>query len=256
MDTGKEEKLPSVVVFDSGIGGLNLLRACVKLVPHARYYYVSDSANVPYGNRPPEEIMRLTTNALSGIERLNPAALVIACNTVTAVCIEELRKKYPFPVIGIQPAVRQAAKVGGKCLVLATEATVKSPAFKNLVNRFAPSAEVFGSRRLAAYVEENIFSLPETLPDGLLPDVEADSVVLGCTHYAFVKSRIEGRYHCPVFDGMEGTAARFRDVIGTEIHFCPQTGIFDHLGNEKLKITYLGENSERYAQIMKCLFRI
>lgn len=252
-----ERQSTSVVVFDSGIGGLNLLNACAARVPHAHYYYISDSAHVPYGNRPPEEIMRLTLSALKGIEELNPAALVVACNTVTATCIDELRRRFAFPVVGIQPAVKPAAAIGGKCLVLATNATVKSPSFLNLVNRFAPAGtEVVGCEGLADYVEKNVLSLPDRLPEDLLPDVRADSVVLGCTHYAFVKSQISRKYGCPVFDGIEGTASHFSEIVGIADHFCPQSGDFRPLAEKQLKITYKCQNSEHYAQIMKCLFSI
>lgn len=252
-----ERRSTSVVVFDSGIGGLNLLYACAVRVPTAHYYYISDPDNVPYGNRPPDEIMRLTLSALGNIDKLNPAALVVACNTVTANCIDELRQRFSFPVVGIQPAVKQAAKRGGKCLVLATNATVKSASFLNLVNRFAPAdTKVVGCERLASYVEQNVLSLPDELPEGLLPDVAADSVVLGCTHYAFVKRQIECKYGCPVFDGIEGTAVHFSEIVGTADHFCPEDGDFRPLSQKQLKITYNCKNSEHYAQIMKCLFSI
>lgn len=250
------EERASVIVFDSGIGGLNLLCACAARVPHAHYYYISDPAHVPYGNRTPEEIMRLTLSALDGIEKLDPAALVVACNTVTANCIDALRQRFSFPVVGIQPAVRQAAKVGGKCLVLATEATVNSPSFSNLVKRYAPAGTVaVGCECLADYIEQNVLSLPDELPEGLLPDVKADSVVLGCTHYAFAKRQIERKYSCPVLDGTEGTAARFGEIMGIADHFCSRAGIFDHFEKSQLKITYKCQNYEKYTQIMKYLFR-
>ena len=230
--------------------------ACAARVPHAHYYYISDPDNVPYGNRPPEEIMRLTLSALKKAEGLRPAALVVACNTVTANCIDELRRRYSFPVVGIQPAVKQAAARGGSCLVLATNATVNSPSFLNLVNRFAPAdTRVVGCETLASYVERNVLSLPDELPEELLPDVKADSVVLGCTHYAFVKRQIERKYGCPVYDGIEGTAARFSEIMGITDHLHPQIGDFRPLTLNKLKITYFGANIEHYAQIMKCLFR-
>lgn len=251
-----EKRLTSVVVFDSGIGGLNLLCACAARVPHAHFYYISDEKNVPYGNRPPEEIMRLTLSALEGIDELNPAALVVACNTVTANCIDGLRQKFSFPVIGIQPAVKPAAQLGGRCLVLATAATVHSSSFLKLVNRYAPADTVaVGCERLASYIEQNVLALPEELPEGLLPDIAADSVVLGCTHYTFVKSQIERRYHCPVFDGTEGTAAHFSEIVGITDHSHTENGDFRPLHEKQLKITYMCLNSDRYAQIMKCLFR-
>lgn len=255
MEKQSAGQTKSVVVFDSGIGGLNLLCACAARVPHAHYYYISDNENVPYGNRPPEEITRLTLSALEGVEELSPAALVVACNTVTANCIDDLRRKFSFPVVGIQPAVKPAAARGGRCLVLATNATVNSAAFLNLVKRYAPAdTTAVGCESLAAYVEQNVLSLPEELPEELLPDVEADSVVLGCTHYTFVKRQIEARYKCPVFDGTEGTAAHFSEIMGTTDHSYTKNGDFRPPTEKQLKITYKCRNCDRYAQIVKCLF--
>lgn len=245
----------AVVVFDSGIGGLNLLYECAKRMPRARYFYASDNDNVPYGNRSAEEILSLTLKTLEGIERLNPALLAVACNTVTARCIESLRQRFSFPVVGIQPAVKQAEEVGGRCLVLATEATVNSQAFKNLLKKFAPEEAVtVACHGLADYIEKNIFSLPERLPDGLLPEIKVDSVVLGCTHYAFVKRQIERLYHCPVFDGMAGTADHCAKICGTSDHLSPFTGKTDHLCYNKLQITYLAGNRAKNEQILKYLF--
>ena len=247
----------NVVVFDSGIGGLNLLRECCLRAPRVHYYYVSDNDNVPYGNRPTEEILRLTLRALDGIERLDPAALVVACNTVTARCIDELRRLFSFPVVGIQPAVKQAAEVGGRCLVLATKSTVGSPAFRALITKYAPSgAEIYGCGELANYIEKNIFSLPERLPDRLLPDVCADSVVLGCTHYSFVLRQIEAKYNCPVFDGVAGTADHYAKIVGIADHVTPRAGIFDHSANSNVKITFLRGNRQLNEQIAKYLFGI
>ena len=245
----------SAIVFDSGIGGLNLLCACARLRPDVHYYYVSDNTNVPYGNRSGDEIFELVIKALDGIEALDPSALVVACNIVTAQCIDRLRARYSFSVIGIQPAVKQAAKTGGRCLVLATESTVNSEAFKNLLARFAPPDTVaVGCVGLAEYVEQNIYALPEELPQGLLPDETADCVVLGCTHYAFASEQIKRRYNCPVYDGIEGTARHFYDILGKNVHFYPQTGIFDHQTVKKFKITYLRGDCVKNKQIFEYLF--
>lgn len=245
----------NVVVFDSGIGGLKLLYECVKKVPAAHYYFISDNKNVPYGNRPSEEVYRLTLKALKGIERLSPLALVVACNTVTANCIDKLRKKYSFPVIGIQPAVKQAAVVGGTCLVLATQATVKSQSFTKLVSRFPNlNAKIIGCKQLADYVEQNILNLPENLPESLLPRFSCDSVVLGCTHYAFVRRQIERVYRCPVFDGFAGTANHFAEIVGMSDHFKDFLGIFDHQEDVLSKVTfYRGDNAKNLQIFNKIL---
>ncbi|MDE7084823.1 MAG: aspartate/glutamate racemase family protein, partial [Clostridia bacterium] len=172
-------------------------------------------------------------------------------------CIEMLRQKFTFPVVGIQPAVKQAANIGGRCLVLATNATVKSKAFLKLVDKFAPEeTTVVGCGTLAEYIERNVPNIPDNLPEGLLPDVKTDSVVLGCTHYEFVKKQIEDRYNCPVFDGIEGTAAHFSEIMGIADHYYAQNGDFRPLAEKQLKITFNCENIEHYAQIMKYLFSI
>lgn len=234
------------VFFDSGIGGLNLMYQCVKRAPWLKYYYVSDNYNVPYGNRSADEIYSLVLNALDGIERLRPAALVIACNTVTAQCIGELRKRYGFPVIGIQPAIKQAAETGGRCLVLATSSTVKSNAFRNLSSHF-PNIDirVHECKTLAAFVEENVFNLPESLPSWLLPEESADSVVLGCTHYVYVKRQIEAKYNCPVYDGISGTADHFAKIVGMSDHGHTFLGKFDHFFSKGRKIVFLGGNIDK-----------
>ena len=249
----------TAVVFDSGIGGLNLLSACASRVTDIDYFFISDNRNVPYGNRTGEEIYILVQRALEGVEELNPAALVIACNTVTARCIEVLRKRYSFPVVGIQPAVKQAAKIGGKCLVLATEATVESPSFLNLIATQLPpemqtQTEIAGCKHLAEYIEKNIFSLPKLLPRGLLPEVKADSVVLGCTHYAFVKKQIEEYYNCSVFDGIEGTATHFAEIVVTGDNYCPLLGKTDHLSDIKPKITFLRGNNAKNRAFFEKMF--
>lgn len=245
----------AIVLFDSGIGGLNLLFQCIRRMPEKEYFYISDNENVPYGNRPADEVLHLVLAALGGIESLHPQALVVACNTATALCIDKLRARFSFPVIGIQPAIKQAYKVGGRCLVLATEGTVHSNSFHTLASRFPDfQMDVVGCKRLASYIEQNIFNLPDVLPDKLLPDVKADSVVLGCTHYAFVAQQISKFYSCPVFDGLEGTANKCFEICGMGDHLLPLLGQSAHPDYNKLKITYLRGDSEKNSKIFKYLF--
>lgn len=252
MTIGLDENDKVAVFFDSGIGGLNLLHSCAMRAPEIHYYYISDNAHVPYGNKSADEICGMTFDALKGIEALNPSALVIACNTVTADCINKIRERFAFPVIGIQPAIKQAAVVGGTCLVLATEATIASNAFKNLAERFPELRLIIhASKELASFVEENVFALPDKLPESLLPDVKVDSVVLGCTHYAYVKKQIEDKYKCVIFDGIIGTARRFCKIVGTDDHECPPTGTNDHLPHNKLKITFIGQNKQKDKEVFE-----
>lgn len=243
-----------VVVFDSGIGGLNVLYECVRRVPYINYYYISDNANVPYGNKSKEEITRLTLNALKVVDKIKPSALVVACNTVTANCIGVLRNKYSFPVIGVQPAIKSALQMCDDCLVLATVATVQSKAFADLMLKYGNAhVRAHACVRLAEYIENNILNLPSQLPSGLLPEVKPSCVVLGCTHYSFVKQQIAAKYGCVVEDGIGAVGDHFAKKLGTDSHFLPPLGKIDHFGEKVSNITFLGADSGKNSQIFKSL---
>lgn len=118
-----------IAVFDSGLGGLSVLRALRRQMPQERFLYFGDSANAPYGSRPTEEIRALTLRSAERLFRAGAKALVVACNTATSAAIEELRARYPERIIvGIEPALKLAVErhPGGKILVMATEATCAS----------------------------------------------------------------------------------------------------------------------------------
>lgn len=251
MNVGKDNI--SVAVFDSGIGGLNLLKECSAAIPNARLYYLADNYNVPYGSKSKDEILKLVKDKFSLISDVELSAAVIACNTATSNCIDEIRSEYSFPVIGIQPAIKPAAEYGGRCLVLATRATVASRSFNDLLLRCKKNSAtdfiIHPCEGLAEYVENNIFNLGESLPEGTLPDVEVDSVVLGCTHYAYVKDIIRGKYKCKIFDGIGGTIARLMHVVGIDNHLCTQIGISDPLPIKMPIITFLGGNFDKNARI-------
>lgn len=204
-----------VCVFDSGIGGLTLFAECVKRYRQIDFVYFADNYNVPYGNRSPENVCELTEKVFEKIACLNPRAVIIACNTVTALCAYRLRKKYSFPVLGIQPAIKPAARHGGKILVLATQATVSSESFTRLLNSYGTDKTlVRACPDLAEYIERNVSAYPEIDVNRFLPDVQADAVVLGCTHYTLVKKAIEKRYGCAVFDGIVGTVDHLKPFLG------------------------------------------
>lgn len=243
-----------VVVFDSGIGGLNVLYGCVCRVPSINYYYISDSGNVPYGNKTKEEITQLTLNALKVVDEIKPSALVVACNTVTANCIELLRSKYSFPVIGVQPAIKTALKTHDDCLILATASTVQSEAFSELMLKYGNAhVRACACVGLADYIENNVLNLPNELPDGLLPEANPSCVVLGCTHYSFAKEQIAAKYGCVVEDGVGPVCDHFAKMLGTVSHFLPPLGKIDHLGEKMSNITFLGSNSGKNSQIFKSL---
>lgn len=208
-------KSQKVCFFDSGIGGLNLLYEASLKLPYARLFYFADNYRVPYGSLSDGELNCAVDKIFSEIAKTNPDAAVIACNTVTARCAAQLRGKYSFPIIGIQPAVKEAAKHGKHCVVFATPATAESESLKALIKSYGKgSTEVVACPEFAQFVERNIFDLSEEKLMNLLPNVKADAVVLGCTHYIFVKEAVEKKYGCRVFTGVEGTVKRLLQILG------------------------------------------
>lgn len=221
METSKPTSRP-VCFFDSGIGGLTLFAQCVKKNPQFDYVYFADNANVPYGNRAPQEIYALAHAVFERISAIKPLAAVVACNTVTAVCAEQFRREYPFQIVGIQPALKPAAARGGKCLVLATGGTLKSQSFQRLFARYGNEhTTVCECPSLADYIERHIGEYPDIDVRNMLPRVACDSVVLGCTHYTFAEDCIKKFYGCEVYDGILGTADHLGEILGIADH-CPK----------------------------------
>ena len=204
---------PFTAIFDSGVGGLTVLRACVRRCPGERFGYFGDNANAPYGNRAPEEIERLAFSAFSFLARYPLKAAVVACNTVTAVCVEKLRAAFPFPIVGMEPAVRPAvaAAGGGEVLLLATRATLESARVKSLSEKTGGNITPLAgerARHMAGLSAVDVEGLLRTVPRG-----KYAAAVLGCTHYVFVKERIAKALGCPVFDGNSGTADHLSEIL-------------------------------------------
>lgn len=240
----KPDSKKLVCFFDSGIGGLNLLYECSKRRGDCNYAYFADNYNMPYGNLTHEKIFSLVDAKFELMSILNPAAAVVACNTVTAECISFLRQKYKFPVIGIQPAIKPAAFKHKNCVVLATPATANSVAINKLVEEYGRGhTRVVACPDLAAYIENNVFSLDRKEVVKMLPKVDCDSIVLGCTHYIYILEIVSSFYNCPVYDGVEGTANQFERIIGA-----PNNATADYS-----EITFFGgdfiKNSRVFSQI-------
>lgn len=243
---------PPVCFFDSGIGGLTILYESYKRLKDTNFIYFADNYNVPYGSLSREKMLLAVDKIFSRINDYNPSAAVIACNTVTAQCAAYLRGKYKFPIIGIQPAVKPAATLGGKCVVLSTPATASSLAVKELVSRYGNGrTSVVACPDLASYIERNIFDLDVNGLLSLLPKTGADSVVLGCTHYIYVKSKIAKFYGCPVFDGVDGTVNRLCNVLGKTDHFEDKIDI--SAGEESGNVAFVGGDEVKNKRVFEFL---
>lgn len=202
-------------IFDSGIGGLTVLAECLKLLPDCTYYYYGDNFRAPYGSRPPEEIAAFAEEGMEILQRRNIDAAVLACNTATAVAAERLRSRFPFPILGMEPALKPAAEKYRDVLVLATPATAASERLSRLAARFPDRRfKIVGLPDLAGAIEANLTRGALLSIFDHLPPYRPECVVLGCTHYVFFRREIADFYGCEVFDGGAGTAKRLRSLIG------------------------------------------
>ena len=208
-------------LFDSGVGGLTVLKALQERRPCENYRFFGDTARLPYGTKGRDTIIRYTLNAAHRLVSVGAVKmLVIACNTATSVAAQVLREEYPsIPVIGVEPALKPAtlAPRHRRILVMATAATLRLGKFQRLEDRWAADSEVIEVPcvGLADLIEKGNPASPaihELLERYLGPwRGKVDSVVLGCTHYPLVREQIrEVMGDVPLFDGGKGTARETR----------------------------------------------
>lgn len=209
--------------FDSGVGGLSVLKHALAVMPEENYIYFGDSANAPYGVRSREEVLSLTMAAVEKLLQQGIKALVIACNTATSIAVESLRKRLSIPVISMEPAIKPALEqTEGKVLLMATCVTLEAKRVNALIQKLDTKDRVIkvACPRLAEEIEKEVFGhscldayLAELLA-GFKSD-KASAVVLGCTHYSFIQARIRRILgeHIRVFDGIDGTVAHLEELL-------------------------------------------
>jgi glutamate racemase len=183
-------------VFDSGIGGLTVVAALERHLPHERIIYVGDTARVPYGPKSPETVVRYALEIGEWLHAQSVKAIVVACNTATAHALDALERHLPVPVIGvIEPGAKAAVETGGSAIaVLGTSGTIASGAYARAIERLAPSVSVIPQAcpLFVPLVEEGWIDHPITrmvAREYLAPVKFAgvQSVVLGCTHYPLLR---------------------------------------------------------------------
>ena len=207
-----------IAVFDSGVGGISVLRHLIRRMPGERFLYFGDSANAPYGSRTTEEVRQLTLAAAKKLtSEYGVKALVIACNTATAAAVKNVREAYPdLIVIGIEPALKVAADnfPGGRIGVMATEVTLREEKFDTLLHRFNENCTIakIPAPGLVELIEAGKVDAPETeqLLRQILKDYigKLDALVLGCTHYPFASKAISRVLagQTVLLEGGDGTA--------------------------------------------------
>lgn len=203
MNDSKENELP-IGIFDSGVGGLTVLKAIRAELPCENLLYLGDTARLPYGTKSPASIARYATQATAELQKQGIKLLVVACNTASAVALDALREQMsPLPVIGVvEPGATAAvsARPGGSHLVLATEATVRLGAYRKAIESLDPAATVRekACELLVALAEEGWTDgdiaariIRRYLDEASDNDFQADSIILGCTHFPLLKGAIQ-----------------------------------------------------------------
>lgn len=211
-----------IAVFDSGVGGISVLRELVKTMPNEDFIYFGDSENAPYGTKTLEQVRELTCLHAKELFDQGAKGLVVACNTATSAAVRRLREMYPeIPIVGIEPAVKPAVmcKDNPRVLVMATPMTIREEKFQRLMGQYKDQGEIIPlpCPGLMDFVERGDLrgdDLQKYLTELLFEYIQnpVDAVVLGCTHYPFAKEMIQKTLGdgVLVFDGGEGTAREMK----------------------------------------------
>ncbi len=237
----KEDPTPSeefqmsinIGFFDSGIGGISVLSHARRCLPGADYIYYADTDHVPYGTKTREEIIRYSDAAVGFLAGQGVSAVVVACNTATSMAITYLREKYPFPIIGMEPAVKPAAAAypGSHILVCATPVTIAGEKLHTLIEHNYPSddlPDLVGLPGLVTFAENGIFDR-ETVCGYLSAVIDRtkhySAVVLGCTHFGYFRDSFrELLGEVDLIDGTKGTVNRLISILEQKNLTVPEEG--------------------------------
>jgi glutamate racemase len=213
-------------IFDSGIGGITVLHEATKLLPKEDYIYYADTMNVPYGVKPKNVVKKYILDAAEFMFKHEVKAIVIACNTATSIAIEELRRIYNIPIIGMEPAVKPAVEISislnKRVLVTATPLTIKEEKLKNLITRLDNESivDLLALPKLVDFAEKLQFEGKEIVDylTQVLSSYELEqygTIVLGCTHFPYFKNTFKKIVPrgIDIIDGNAGTVKNLKKII-------------------------------------------
>lgn len=217
-----DKKYLPVGVFDSGLGGITVLREIARLMPDEDLIFFGDSINAPYGTKPVEKIREIAMDRAEYLYSKGIKAIVVACNTATSAAIKDLRKKYTdIPVIGIEPALKPAMEVkdNPKVIVMGTPTTIREEKFRKLLSAYEDRGEIIpiacpGLADLIETGDIDGYAIRKYIEDLLFEfkDSGVDVVVMGCTHYPFIGHVVRNYLgqDVQVIDGSLGTARQLK----------------------------------------------
>ena len=225
VESGLSGSAAPIGVFDSGIGGLTVVRELIRQLPNESIIYFGDTARVPYGPKSPDTVLRYSREITSFLRDQNVKALVVACNTATAHALAALREENDLPIIGvIEPGSRAAARTtrSGKIGVIGTHGTINSRAYERAITGLAPNAEIialacplFVPLAEEGWLDTEATRLIAEEYLGPIARAHVDTLVLGCTHYPLLKEvigRAVGR-DVRLIDSAEETAAETASTL-------------------------------------------
>ena len=199
ISNGNVKEAP-IGVFDSGVGGLTVVREIMRQIPNEKIIYFGDTARVPYGNKSKETVTRFSRQIVRFLQTHDVKTIVVACNTASAYAIEELEAELDIPVIGVvKPGARMAVDVtrNGKIGVIATEGTIGSGLYTKYIKSLREDAVIYGKAcpLFVPLVEDGLWQDPVTVEIARrylteLIDLDIDTLILGCTHYPLIRSVI------------------------------------------------------------------
>lgn len=198
----KTNKNAPIGVFDSGVGGLTVVREIMRQIPNEKIVYFGDTARVPYGSKSKDTITRFSRQIVRFLQTQDVKAIVVACNTASAYALDELEKEVDIPIIGVvKPGAKVAAGAtkNGKIGVIATEGTISSGIYSSYIKEIKKDAKVIGKAcpLFVPLVEEGLWEDPVTdeiarryLTEFSQQDKDIDTLILGCTHYPLIRSTL------------------------------------------------------------------
>ncbi len=239
-------------IFDSGVGGLTVVKEIVKQLPSEHVYYLGDTARVPYGGRSSETVMRYSLENAKFLMLKGVKMIVVACNTSSAVSLDALREKYSVPVIGVvEPGARAAVNTtkSKKVAVIGTETTIQSKSYDAAIHALESSIEVSGLAcpLFVPLIEEgwtdgDIVALTAEKYLSTLKSDGVDALVLGCTHYPMIKHVIADIVSIPLIDSAVETAKEVKRVLSENDLLCGGEA-------EALRKYFVTDSPEKFARI-------
>ncbi len=245
-------------IFDSGLGGLSVLKEIEKLLPKENFIYVADQANFSYGLKSKKELEALTTKIVQFLINKKVKLVVVACNTATIQAIECLRKNFTIPIIGIVPVIKTISSISKtkNTAVFATPSTTKSKYLSSLIKKYAHGVKVYkisgiGLEQLIEQGEFNDGRIKNALEKSLakLKNKNIDVIALGCTHYPFIKPQIQRILgsKITIIDSGGAVARRVKSILIQENLLA---------GDKRENSFYTSCDAKRFKRMLKSLLRI